>query len=285
VTIYHSPDSARLLTIALRAAEAAAAVVRGSAHPERYTGTINAGGDRVLAVDVAADREAQRILADTFGAEGLPYAVFSEESDHTIHDGKYPLFVIDPVDGSAQARRRHPDCAVSIAVALGPTMADVVAAVVQPIWGGSPFTALRGAGARLGDAPLPLLPAPDGPARSALVEGIDARTTVAMAQRVAAHDPACQIHVSGGIALQLALLAAGSFDLLIAARSGACAYDVAAAWLIGVESGIAFADLGGHDLARTPLADVAIHHQIVAARHPDLLHAALAVARGDARNS
>lgn len=273
---------AHLISIIRHAADAAAAVVRGSAHPERYTGTVNAGGDRVLAVDVAADREAQRVLADALGAEGLPYAVFSEESGYLAHGGDYPLFVIDPVDGSAQARRRHPDCAVSIAAAVGPTMGDVVAAVVQPIWGGPPFSAVRGEGAWLGEAPLPLVPAPDGPARSALVEGMDATATVAMARRVAAYDPVCQVHISGSIALQLALLAAGCYDLLIAARRGASAHDIAAGWLIGMETGIALADLGGPDLAHTPLVGIEVQHQIAGARRHDLLRTALAIAHGEA---
>jgi myo-inositol-1(or 4)-monophosphatase len=277
-----SPEPTYLLSIARRAAHAAAATVRTSAHPERYTGAINAGGDRVLAVDVAADEAAQQVLAEALGVEGYAYAVFSEESGHTRHHGDYPLFVIDPVDGSAQARRRHPDCAVSIAIATGPTMADLVAAVVQPIGGGASYTAARGAGARLGDERLPLLPMPAGRAASALVEGMDASATVQMAMRFATHDPACQLHISGSIALQLSLLAAGCYDLVVAARSGACAYDIAAAWLIGVESGLAFADLGGLDLTRTQLTDIDIAHQIVAARRHDLLEMALAVARGDA---
>lgn len=271
-----------LLSIARQAAAAAAAAVRGSAHPERYTGTVNAGGDRVLAVDVAADQAAQRVLAEALGGEGQPYAVLSEESGHTRHGADYPLFLIDPVDGSAQARRRHPDCAVSITVAGGPTLGDVMAGVVQPIWGGAPYTAVRGAGARLGDAPLPLIPTPVGRPTSALVEGMDALATVGMARRLVAREPSCQVHISGSIALQLALLAAGCYDLLIAARSGACAYDFAAAWLIGMEAGLSCADLGGRDLVRTPLISIDVHHQIVAARRPDLLDLARAAARSEA---
>jgi fructose-1,6-bisphosphatase/inositol monophosphatase family enzyme len=271
-----------LLAIAIRAADAAAAVVRASIDPERYTGAINSGGDRVLAVDVAADQAAQRVLAESCGDAGQPYALFSEESGHRRFGADSPLFVIDPVDGSAQARRFHPDCAVSIAVATGETMAEVVAAVVQPIGGGEPYTALRGAGAHRGDRPLPLLPLPDGPAASMLVEGPDATATVRMAGRFAVHDPSCQIHISGSIALQLALLAAGSYDLLIGGRPGACAYDIAAGWLIGLEAGTVFADLQGLNIERTPLADISVQHQLVAARRVDLLSMALRVAQSPA---
>src|SRR5205823_4730392 len=139
------------------------------ANPERYTGTINAGGDRVLVVDLAADAAAHQSLAAALEAAGQPYSVLSEESGVTDHGAPYPLFLLDPVDGSAQARRRHPDCSVSIAVALGPTMADIVAGVVQPIMCGDPYLAIRGRGAHLGDRPLPLTPVPSGRATSVLL--------------------------------------------------------------------------------------------------------------------
>ena len=112
-----------LCALCRRAAEAGTAAVRAHPQPERYTGTRNTGGDLVLAVDQVADRAIRESLAVSCAACGTGYAVFSEESDRSEHGAAYPLFVIDPVDGSAQARRRHPDCAASVAVALGPSMA------------------------------------------------------------------------------------------------------------------------------------------------------------------
>lgn len=268
-----------LRTIAARAAKAAAAVVRESADPGLYTGTTNAGGDRVLAVDLQADRTAREVLATEMAAAGCPYSTLSEESGLLGHGADFPLFIIDPLDGSAQARRRHPDCVVSIAVATGPHLADVVAGAIQPIPGGPAYTAALGDGAAFGDTPLPLTPVPGGPASSLLVEGTDPVACVGMARRFAAAAPTCQLHVNGSIALQLALLAAGCYDLLVAAQPGARAHDIAAGWLLVTEAGAAYADLQGLDPAATPLTTGDVRHQPVAARRQEPLHWALRVAR------
>lgn len=260
--------------VALQAARAAAGAVRASQDPHAYTGTINAGGDRVLAVDIAADRAIEEVLAHALPTDS--YATFSEESGLRGGSNRYPLLVIDPVDGSAQARRRHPDCAVSIAVAIGPTIDDVVVAVVQPIAGGDAFHAIHGQGAFLGDQPLPRT-VPGEALRSVLLEGTDAACVASMAMHFARHDPACQIQVSGSIALQLSLLAAGCYDALLACRPGASAYDIAAAWLIAREAGIAYADARGLDTAHAPLTSTTIQHQPAAARRAE--HLASIIAR------
>jgi myo-inositol-1(or 4)-monophosphatase len=270
----------QLCAITARAATAAAVAVRETGDPSVYTGTTNAGGDRVLAIDLAADVAAKEALAADLAIAGQPYATLSEESGLVRHGAEYPLFVIDPVDGSAEARRRHPDCAVSIAVALGPRFGDIVAAVAQPIFCGDPYVAVRGEGAQQGGRTLPFTPVPRGRAASLLVEGIDAPDALAVAWQFAMHEPSCQVQISGSIALQLALLAAGSYDLLVAARAGARAYDIAAGWLLVVEAGAAYADLQGIETATAPLTDMAMLHRPIAARRQDLLESAIRVARG-----
>jgi len=191
------------------------------------------------------------------------------------------LFLVDPVDGSAQARRRHPDCAVSIAIASGPTMADLLVGIVQPIMSGDPYVAIVGEGAWQGDRALPLIPSPSGPATSVLLEGPDAAATAALAPRFAAALPGCQIHASGSIALQLALLAAGCYDVLVACRPGAHAHDVAASWLLLREAGSAFADLEGLDVSSAVLTDGHTTYHCAAARRHDLLEHAVAITHGE----
>lgn len=269
----------QLRSIALDAAMAAASTVRAHATPERYTGTINGGGDRVLTVDLAADDAIRGALSASMAHLGLPYAVLSEESGYVERGARYPLFIVDPVDGSAQARRRHPDCAVSIAVARGPALADLLAAVVHPLVGGDAYSAVAGGGAWLGDRPLPLAPASGDQPSSLVVEGTDAASVLAMARRFVHQDPRCQVQISGSIALQLALLAAGSYDLLLAGRPGASGYDIAAGWLIVREAGAAYADLRGLDSAAAQLVDRAVQHQPVAAGRLEWLERALSIAR------
>ncbi len=266
--------------LAQQAAAAAAIVVRESRRPYHYTGNVNAGGDRVLEIDLAADAEVMSWLARGMEHLGLPYSTLSEESSLRSHGADYPLILVDPLDGSAQARRHHPDCAISVAVSSGPTMADLVIGVVQPVMCGEPYVAIAGEGAWQGGRRLPLIPTPPGAATSVLLEGPDAASTAALAQRFAAARPGCQIHASGSIALQLALLAAGCYDLLVACRPGAHAHDVAAGWLLVRESGSAFADLQGLDTGSARLQDLHTTHHCAAARRPDWLEEAMALARG-----
>src|SRR5690606_31869723 len=70
------------------------------------------------------------------------------------------LVVIDPIDGSMNAKRGMPHHAVSIAVAEGPdvatrgTMADVVCGLVADLGPDERWTAIRGEGAWLDGAPI-----------------------------------------------------------------------------------------------------------------------------------
>ena len=62
--------------------------------------------------------------------------------------------MIDPIDGSLNARRTLPSHSLSIAVASGPSMADVEFGYVYDFGAGEEFTARRGGGARLGDGEI-----------------------------------------------------------------------------------------------------------------------------------
>jgi myo-inositol-1(or 4)-monophosphatase len=59
------------------------------------------------------------------------------------------LVVIDPIDGSVNAKRGLPHHALSIAVAEGSTMADVVFGFVQDFGPDEEWVAWRGRGAEL----------------------------------------------------------------------------------------------------------------------------------------
>ena len=156
-------------------------------------------------------------------------------------------------------------------------MADLVAGEVAPINGGDSYRAIRGGGAWLGARRLPLIPVPGNSPSSALLEGTDAAASAAMIGPLIRSFPGCQVQMSGSIALQLCLLAAGCYDLLAAARRGACAYDIAAAWLICCEAGVAYGDLGGLKTARAALTDLSAGHQPLAARRANWLESLKAV--------
>ena len=99
------------------------------------------GGDETTAIDAAAERV---ILERLSGIEGA--TIVSEEVG--ILQGEGPLrIVVDPIDGSLNAKRGIPFFSVSIAVAEGDTMDDVVFGYVYDFGTGEEWTAERGKGA------------------------------------------------------------------------------------------------------------------------------------------
>src|SRR5947208_1326023 len=92
---------------------------------------VGEGGDRSLRLDLLSEEvvfaELERLHADT----GLGLRAISEERGEVSYgDGDGPVVVIDPIDGSLNARRTIPAFSLSIALATGEAMADVELAFV-----------------------------------------------------------------------------------------------------------------------------------------------------------
>src|SRR6476661_5884129 len=119
----------------------------------RETGTTGEGGDRTLLIDEAAEAIIFTQL-EALHASGVRFTAVSEERGTVDFDGGDTVVVIDPIDGSLNAKRGLPHHAVSIAVAEGPTMADVVFGFVQDFGPDEEWVAWRGHGARRNDMPL-----------------------------------------------------------------------------------------------------------------------------------
>src|SRR3954454_6076379 len=116
------------------------------------------GGDMALVIDRAAE---DAIFAELEALE-LPLTAISEERGQVALSGGGPVHVvIDPVDGSLNAKRGLPFACVSIAVASGPAMDDVDFGYVGEIEGPGEWWARASQGAYLGDRKLdPLEPGP-----------------------------------------------------------------------------------------------------------------------------
>src|SRR4051794_3467493 len=112
------------------------------------------GGDMALVID----RAAEDVVFAELEALELPLTAISEERGEVALSGGGPVHVvIDPVDGSLNAKRGLPFACVSIAVATGPAMADVEFGYVGEIEGPGEWWARRGEGAFGGDESLPAL--------------------------------------------------------------------------------------------------------------------------------
>ncbi|HEY3613247.1 MAG TPA: inositol monophosphatase family protein, partial [Gaiellales bacterium] len=114
-----------------------------------------AGGDTTVAVDQAAEDAAFAILIDLASTTGDGFTVVSEEvGERTLGKGGPWRVVIDPVDGSLNAKRGLPLYAFSVAIADGPAMQDVQLGYVHDLGNGEEWIARRGRGATVDGAPL-----------------------------------------------------------------------------------------------------------------------------------
>jgi myo-inositol-1(or 4)-monophosphatase len=226
------------------------------------------GGDRTLVIDQAAEELIFAELA-CLHAAGANFTAISEERGEVSFGGGPRRVVIDPIDGSLNAKRGLRPYAVSIAVADGLTMADVEFAFVCDLGSGEVWSASRGAGARLDGVPLIVDEAAERRTADGRLEVIAIES--AHPRRIAQSAPAVtvvahRIRVLGSMALALCQLAAARVDGM--ATLGPCrSVDVAAGQLIVRESGGLVAFTGYENPLGAPL-DLVAHSPVVAARTP-----------------
>src|SRR5688572_14585523 len=119
------------------------------------TGGRGEGGDETLVIDTVAEDAIFKELESV----GVPLTAVSEERGEVPIAGGGPIHVvIDPIDGSRNAKRRMPLHAVSIAVADDDTMGGVAFGYVRDLGSGEEWWAQRGEGAFLDGELLPQLP-------------------------------------------------------------------------------------------------------------------------------
>ena len=219
------------------------------------------GGDDTTAIDAGAEDAVVRRLE----ALGTDLTLVSEELGvRAFGAGGSPIVVVDPIDGSVNAKRGIPFFALSIAVADGPTMDDVVFGYVFDFGTREEWVAERGVGARLDGAPL------DGPLPGETVEilSLEGTTTDAIAAVVPAlRGVAHRVRVMGSLALSLCHLAAGRVDAVCCLKP-ARAVDIAAAQLLVRERGCAIDLFEDTSFGAAPL-DLGQRSRVVAAATDD----------------
>ena len=263
-----SPDwlgAARAATEELRRILAAAPT---TAQRARETGTRGEGGDRTLEIDAAAEAAVFRRL-ETLHADGARFAAVSEERgrvDFGFDRADPVLVVIDPLDGSKNAKRGLPHHALSLAVADGDTMADVVFGFVHDFGPDEEWVGRRGSGALLNGVALDR-GAPERRVRGKLellgIESADPRWVRESADALAA--TAHRLRAVGAIAVSLCQVAAARLDGMVTLRR--CrAVDVAAGQLIVREAGGVVAFTRCRDALGAPLTVMEPVSPVVAAR-------------------
>jgi myo-inositol-1(or 4)-monophosphatase len=229
------------------------------------------GGDIALVIDRAAE---DAIFAE-LESLGLPLTVVSEERGHVdLNGGGQTRLIVDPIDGSRNAKRGIPAYSVSIAVADGPAIGDVIFGYVYDLALDEEWHAARGHGAWLGDHRLPQLPA-DGELEMLGMEMIHPGLLRDAAPAIE-KTGASRLRAIGSFALSLCWVAAGRFDGMVSLSKGR-SVDFAAGQLIVVEAGgsIAIPDAGG-DVASTSI-DLDVRTRVIAAANDTLLDRLLPV--------
>ena len=227
----------------------------GRAEREPVVG-VGEGGDETTAIDAAAERavlarfrgEDVRIVSEEIGIEG---------------DGRFTV-VVDPIDGSLNAKRGIPFFSLSIAVADGETMDDVFFGYVHDFGSGEEWTAARGRGALLDGRPIV-----ERPKDELEVLSFEATTTAYVSENAARFDGvAHRLRVMGSLAITLCHLAAGRVDGVVSLKP-ARAVDIAAAQLLVREQGLAIDLPEAPPFGGAPL-DLAARSRVTAAGNEDL---------------
>jgi myo-inositol-1(or 4)-monophosphatase len=274
-----APDTPDWLGVCRRSAAAIRVMLAERptiAERARETGTLGKGGDRTLLIDQAAEDIVFAEL-DALHAAGARFTAISEERGVVDFGDAELLVVIDPIDGSTNAKRGLPHFALSIAVADGPTMADVYFGFVQDFGPEEEWVAWRGEGATLDgrrlDPSLVERRTGDGKLEVLGVESADPRWVVQSADALA--ETAHRLRAIGAIAVSLCQVAAARFDAM-ASLKRCRAVDAAAAQLIVREAGGHVAFIAYDDPLAAPL-DLEPRSPVIAARTPGGLKAVAGV--------
>jgi myo-inositol-1(or 4)-monophosphatase len=217
------------------------------------------GGDDTTVIDA----EVERAVVARFDASGEDFTLVSEELG--IREGGDTWVVLDPIDGSINAKRGLPFFSISVAVAEGGTMEDVVFGYVYDFGSGEEWVAERGGGARLNGAPL----SGDPPKDRIELLALEATRTDLVAQ----HAPQLvglvhRLRIFGSLALSLCHLADGRVDAVCSLK-GARSVDIAAAQLLVRERGYAIELFERPPFGSAPL-DLEGRSRVVAAGSDEL---------------
>jgi myo-inositol-1(or 4)-monophosphatase len=226
-----------------------------------------AGGDQTLVIDHGAEDVVLAEL-DRLHAEGYEFTAISEERGVVSYGSGASAVqvVIDPIDGSLNAKRLLPTCALSVAVASGDTMEDVEFGFVHEFGSGEEYVARRDHGTTLNGRRLDLEGSPDSTLEVVGLESARPEWLLPVVEELVGQ--VYRLRVVGSIAASLCYVAAARFDGM--ASANVCrSVDAAAGQLLVREAG-GFVSFLGHGGVEAPL-DLDARYRLVAGRTPEAL--------------
>ncbi|WP_289009643.1 inositol monophosphatase family protein [uncultured Thermomonospora sp.] len=244
-----TPAPASLLSTALEAVALASDLMR-----TRVPGLLTAKGDRDMASEV--DYAIERAVRDHLRTQ-TPDIAFLGEEEGKRGTGDL-MWVLDPVDGTANYVRNLPLCGISLALLH---QGRPIVGVIDLPFLGTRYHAAHGIGAYQADRRLQVSMTTD--LKDAIValgdyavgEGAETenRLRLALTERLAARVQ--RIRMLGSAALDLAWVADGKLDAAIMLSNKP--WDTAAGVLIAREAGAAVIDTDGTDHTLTSTATIA----------------------------
>ncbi len=215
------------------------------------------GGDDTTAIDAASEA----VVVARLAALERDFTLVSEELGERVFGAGGPIrVVVDPIDGSVNAKRGIPFFSLSLAVADGPSLRDVFFGYVYDFGAREEWVGKRDGGAFLDGQPL------EGPPPKEPIEilSFEATTTAFVAERAPSLlGVAERLRVMGSLALSLCHLAAGRVDAVCSLKP-ARSIDIAAAQLLVRERGYAIELFEDAPFAAAPL-DLVGRSRVVAA--------------------
>jgi len=230
------------------------------------------GGDETTAIDAAAERA----VVARLDASLQDFTLVSEELGvRPARSGSSVVVVLDPIDGSINAKRGIPFFSLSIAIADGPAIGDVLFGYVYDFGSREEWTAAKGEGALLDGRPL----GEARPKEQIELLALEATRTDLGAWHVGRFvGMAHRLRIMGSLALSLCHFAAGRVDAVCSLKP-ARSVDIAAAQLVVRERGLPVDLPDAAPIEAAPL-DLAGRSRVVAAATPALC-AQLTAALGD----
>ena len=228
-----------------------------------------AGGDRTVELDQRAETAALDQLR-AFAERTQGFSVLSEEAGLVDLGAPWPRVLLDPVDGSLNAKRGLPVVGFIAAVLEGPTVADLQLGYVANLTTRESWSVVRGGGAyHDGERITPMRVAAPGRIEMVATES-PTRDLLKLEPLIR---QASRLRLLGSIAVSLVHAATAGVDVYASATQMRI-FDCATGVLMVEEVGGVATDLGGRPLGGLP-ADLATRTTVLASAHPDLHRLAL----------
>ncbi|MCC7202389.1 MAG: hypothetical protein IT393_07005 [Nitrospirae bacterium] len=203
-----------------------------------------ASGDQTFLIDETAETIIIEALEKTAGT-GKGFTLISEECGIKKFGAESDIYIlVDPIDGSNNAKRGVPYYAASIAVLDGRRLENLIAGYVLDLSSGKEYWAVKGEGAWCNGTRINC-------------HGTEEFEMVAYEASVPRKDidrilpvlrSAKKVRCLGATALDLSIMASNAIDLLLVATP-ARSFDFAAGMLILKEAGGIITDMDGGDIS------------------------------------